>query len=98
MLQFEAAKAAEGERFLLWAGDGPKLEVTLASVESRARRNLPDHLPTSFSLLFKGTPQVLCPQGTYTLEGAGLGPIEMFIVPIAQDEATGEFVYQALFN
>lgn len=97
-LTFKAAKAVEGEEFTLSAGDGPVLGVRLVAVQSLERRGRPEHFPDPFALNFKGTSGVLCPQGLYQFENASLGRIEIFIVPIEQDDETGEFVYQAIFN
>lgn len=98
MLTFSAAKAVEGQDFTLSAGDGPVLGVRLVSVVALDRRVRPENFPDPFSLCFKGTPGVYCPQGIYRLENPVLGPLEIFISPIERDAETGEFVYQAIFN
>lgn len=98
MLTFAAAKAVEGQDFTLAAGDGPVLDVRLMSVRALDRRARPDHFPDPFTLYFKGTPGVYCPQGVYRLENPILGALEIFISPIERDAETGEFVYQAIFN
>ena len=49
-----------------------------------------------FSLVFRGPAQPLLPQATYRLEHAGLGALEIFIVPIGQDGAVTR--YEAVFT
>ncbi|MDX8533539.1 hypothetical protein RFM41_19640 [Mesorhizobium sp. VK25A] len=48
-----------------------------------------------FSLLFKGPPEMLLPQGTYRFVGSELAQ-DIFIVPVSSDQ-TG-YTYEAVFN
>jgi hypothetical protein len=72
----------------------PAIDLTLTAV------TLSTH-PTArttpgFSLYFRGPLTPLLPQGTYTLEHATLGALDIFIVPIKR-EADG-LLYEAVFN
>ena len=49
-----------------------------------------------FSLIFRGPPAPLLPQAIYALQHAGLGVLEIFVVPIARG-AEG-VSYQAIFT
>ena len=98
MLSYEAAKAVEGDAFTIQAGTGPALPLVLVEVKPGRLRTPVPGLPKPFSLYLKGTPRVLCQQGTYVLENAQLGRLEVFVVPVADDAETGEFLYQVVFN
>jgi hypothetical protein len=50
-----------------------------------------------FSLIFKGTRNLLLPQQIYTFEHADLGEFALFIVPILSADQT-QYTYQAVFN
>ncbi|WP_042699100.1 DUF6916 family protein [Azospirillum sp. B506] len=98
MLTYEAAKTVEGSAFTIQAGTGPTLPLTLVEVRLGRSRTPPPGLPQPFSLYLKGTPRVMCPQGTYVLENQTLGRLEVFVVPVGDDPETGEFLYQVIFN
>jgi hypothetical protein len=49
-----------------------------------------------FSLLFRSESPVVLPQKIYRMTNATVGPIEIFIVPVARDRQG--IVYQAIFN
>jgi len=49
----------------------------------------------SFSLIFSGSNPAF-PQGTYTVDHAGLGRLQLFVVPV--DRRAGGQNYQAVFN
>jgi hypothetical protein len=58
----------------------------------------PSALPqSSFSLLFRGPLDSFLDQRTYTLEEASLGALEVFLVPVGEEER-GWFLYEAVFN
>lgn len=68
------------------------VELVLAEVsELRAV-----HGQESFSLLFRGPAGKFLQQGIYPMEHEQLKRFELFIVPIARDEAG--FSYEAVFN
>jgi hypothetical protein len=49
-----------------------------------------------FSILFRGRCEQLLEQGTYQLQHDHLGALELFLVPVGQDQA-GVY-YEAVFN
>lgn len=98
MLTYDAAKAVEGGSFTIQAGAGPALPLTLVEVVAGRYRTPVPGSPQAFSLFLKGTPGIICPQGTYVLENQILGRLEVFVVPIGDDAETGEFLYQVSFN
>ena len=49
-----------------------------------------------FSLIFRGPPEPLLSQAIYALQHAGLGTLEIFVVPIARDAE--RVSYQAIFT
>ena len=62
---------------------------------------LPDHTGPGrkrepFSLLFRGPASPVHPQRIYTVEHQQIGPLEIFLVPVARTAAGIE--YQAIFN
>ncbi|WP_371346636.1 hypothetical protein [Ancylobacter sp. IITR112] len=97
MLTYDAAKSAEGTPFTLELDAGRSLPLVLARVERHQQRDTA-RPGESFSLILKGTPGTLCPQGTYALTNIALGTMNVFIVPIGDDRDSGEFIYQAIFS
>jgi hypothetical protein len=90
---------AVGDTFVLDAGETGLLELEL--LESRPHH--PDApaedasgARAPFSLLFRGPPDPLLPQRIYRLEHESLGPLEIFLVPVARDEAGSS--YEAVFG
>lgn len=81
----------EGSRFSMQV-EGGSLELMLEKVEPLRLSARPG---SSFRLAFRGPREPLCPQGTYLLESAELA-VEIFLVPIAQEDAGT--VYEAIFN
>jgi hypothetical protein len=49
-----------------------------------------------FSLLLSGPHEPLLPQATYRVRHPVLGPVEMFLVPVARDASSVD--YEAIFN
>ena len=87
-----------GDTFALDAGDAGRVELELLE----ARLQHPDSPPTDesgarapFSLLFLGPAEPVLPQHIYRLEHESIGPLEIFVVPVARDE-TGT-TYEAVF-
>lgn len=88
-----------GDAFLLDAGDGGRLELTL----TEARRHDPDapaHDASGrrapFTLLFRGPVEPVLDQRIHRLEHRSHGTLEIFIVPVARDaEGTS---YEAVFT
>jgi hypothetical protein len=82
-----------GEVFRVLVGEGSELAMELVSVEPyqegrKGRR-------TAFSLVFLGPNEPLLPQRIYRFRHEELGAFELFIVPIARDEAAVR--YEAVF-
>ena len=99
-LTYEEAKKAEGQTFTVVMDDNSELELTLQKVASRgsARREASGGERNPFTLTFKGAPGHYCEQKTYKLKNSTLGEQEIFIVPVACDDATDIFTYQAVFS
>jgi hypothetical protein len=90
---------AVGETFAVDAGDAGRLELEL--VESRLHdpdASAADAAGTRapFTLLFRGPVEPVLPQRIHRLEHESLGPMEIFIVPIGQDESGTS--YEAVFG
>jgi hypothetical protein len=90
---------AVGDTFTLDAGDAGRLELELfesrlhdpdAPAEDASGARAP------FSLLFRGPVDPVLPQSIYRLEHESLDPMEIFIVPVARDEAGTS--YEAVFG
>jgi hypothetical protein len=60
-------------------------EVVLSLLEAKAQNTRPDAPRVAFSLLFACP--VPAPQGTYAIQHETLGQLEIFLVPIKQDDA-----------
>src|SRR5579875_2953642 len=78
--------------------DGTGNPIALELVEAHA---LPTHSGTPrepFSLIFRGPSDRPLEQQTHTLEHQGIGPVELFLVPIGPAGTGGDPEYQAIFN
>ena len=89
-----------GEIFRLHLAGAEPLEIVLEGVaEIPVSGWRPDDTAEHrqpFSLVFLGPPRVVLPQAIYRFEHDGLGPFELFIVPIGQ---TAQGVrYEAVFS
>jgi hypothetical protein len=82
-----------GERFALRI-DGRE-DVALELLEARGLGPGYEQRE-AFALLFRGPADPPLPQATYRLAHAGLGDLEIFIVPVAQGEAGRD--YEAIFS
>lgn len=81
----------QGARFSMQV-DGGSLEMVLEKAEPLRLSARPGG---SFRLAFRGPREPLCPQGIYLLESSALAA-EIFLVPVAQDDAST--LYEAIFN
>lgn len=81
--------ALRGDRFRIAPDDAPAFEVELVDVTEIARE---PGGRAPFSLVFQGGPNPPLPQRIYRLEHDALGPIAIFLVPIASDR------YEAVFT
>jgi len=73
-------------------GEGNKFEISLVSVDEIVSNEFQEN----FSLLFRAGTDAGAQQGTYYLEHQDLGAMDLFLVPIKQDE-TGLYL-EAVFN
>lgn len=88
---FEACGASE---YRLETGADEVLRLELAECVA-----LPGGQPdrrAPFSLVFHGPPEPVLPQRIYRLENDELGPLEIFLVPVAADAETVR--YEAVFT
>ena len=79
--------------FRLLRSDGEPLELELVEVGGGQTHGQDSY---SFSLLFRGGPHFRLSQHTFTLEHDRLGTLDIFLVPVSQDE--DGFRYEAVFN
>jgi hypothetical protein len=86
-----------GERFQLTQdGDAPaSLELELLRVDAMPVRDRVRRARTPFSLILVGPGEPVLPQQIYRLQNATLGPLDIFLVPIARDERGVR--YEAVF-
>lgn len=93
-LNRETFEPRMGETFRLAAEGAGEVKLELAEVrgtglQGRAVRE-------QFSLQFHGPREPLLPQKIYRLENAELGALDLFLVPVAQDEEGT--TYEAVFT
>lgn len=72
------------------------VELTLASVESLGTPHGPGRAP--FSLTFTGPQTPALPQQIHELAHDALGPLGIFLVPIAPAQGSDEPRYEAIFS
>lgn len=96
-LRIEAFQNCQGELFRLVAPEGGGLELRLTEVVPLATTSAaPGSSRTPFALYFHGPSSPWARQATYRLESAGLGAIEIFLVPLGPDERGMR--YEAVFT
>lgn len=78
-----------------FAGREPAIEWELIEVTDLGEPGA-GGLRAPFSLVFRGPREPLVPQGIRRLEHAGLGELDLFLVPIGPDEAGMR--YEAVFG
>jgi Domain of unknown function (DUF6916) len=79
--------------------DAPQpIELELVDVKSYVNKNNPAEQGgmERFSVYFLGSDDILLPQGTYRLTHERMGDVDLFLVPIKQEEHA--FRYEAIFN
>jgi len=84
-----------GEPFAVTAPDGERLEFVVVEVGERGSAP-PGTERTPFFVHWRGPGHRLLPQGTYPVEHAGLGRLDLFIVPIAKEK--DGYRYEAVFS
>jgi hypothetical protein len=95
-LVFEDFADRVGQDFVIDERDLAGIPMTLTEAELlHASRGKPGLRPP-FSLVFVGKHQHVLEQRLYKFDLAGIGKVDIFLVPIGKDE-TG-VSYQALFN
>lgn len=96
-LELSAYEPHVGETFSLELQQLGRVELTLTEAEASPWQPAEgSSLPHAFSLVFRGPPQTVLPQGTYALQHDVLGELEIFFTPIA---GSAEGVdYQAVFS
>ena len=91
-------RTAVGQAFTLDAGEEGKLDLTLTEVRALTAESAPDaDVRAPFALDFRGPADPTLLQGTYRLHNEALGPLDIFIVPVARDEDGGTD-YEAIFT
>ncbi len=84
-----------GQTFDLRIKETSSIELTLTEAKLGPWQP-PEGPPWAFELMFQGPPDPILPQATYRLTHPEIGPLDIFIVPIAHsDQGT---TYQAVFN
>lgn len=94
MLTLDHFAPLQGQRFELDAGDDGSVPVAL--VEATALTTYPGAVRAPFSLVFEGPAEPLLGQATYGLAHPALGPLAIFLVPVARSPAG--IRYEAVFN
>jgi hypothetical protein len=100
-LTIETAAPLAGTTFEVALADGAKTTLRLDEavryeLQSRRVRGAPTPRRQPFALYFLGSPDVVLPQGCYTLR-ADAGILEqVFLVPVGRDEEATE--YEAVFT
>lgn len=90
----ETFEPRKGETFRLAAEDAGELVLKLAEVQSTGLQGKAAR--EQFSLQFHGPRDPVLPQRIYHLDNAELGGIDLFLVPVAQDE--NGTTYEAVFT
>jgi hypothetical protein len=84
-----------GEVFVLDHEQAGRLDLELLEARAVGGDRPPGDGREPFSLLFRGPVEPLLPQRIYRLEHDVVGPLEIFIVPVARDAAGTH--YEAIF-
>lgn len=99
-LQKSLFEGREGDVFHLHGEIDSPINLTLAVVESPSEHILQRARETGvrepFSLLFCGPLEQFLEQHMYSLHHAELGQLELFLVPVKQDD--NGFYYEAVFG
>jgi hypothetical protein len=100
-LTLETAQPLTGTAFEVTLPDGRTTTLKLDEVlayERSARRTRGERAPAraSFALYFLGLPELVLPQGCYTLRSAAATFDSVFLVPVGRDDEATE--YEAIFT
>ena len=85
-----------GTKFGVRAEAPRPFEIELVEVQGWTTRPEEQQGMERFTLTFRGPADIYMPQNTYTLAHGEMGELDIFLVPLAQDERG--FSYQAVFN
>lgn len=94
MLTLNDFSPLQGGHFELNVGDQGLLALSL--IEANALTPHLSAVRAPFSLVFEGPAQPLLPQATYGMTHPSLGPLDIFLVPVARSPAG--IRYEAVFN
>ncbi len=92
-LTIETFKPLLNEEFVL---ETPPTTFVLSEVKAMSENEDEASRKVSFALLFLTTKEANLPQGTYILNNAKLGTVEIFMVPIGPNKEGMR--YEAIFN
>ena len=99
-LSLESFTPHVGDTFSFEVEEGETVELTLQEAEPLGSQPAAESAAAAgrrpFSLLFAGPAEPPLEQRIYRLEHAGLGSLEIFIVPVGLGEAGR--LYEAVFN
>lgn len=98
-LTHETFSKLDDKTFKIHTESGETIEAELIKVEDHSSRiqNPPEHRKP-FSLVFRGPKDKELAQETYKIENAGLGAVEIHLVPVVAPQGTDERWYEAVFN
>ena len=99
MLEFLTAgdfRPRVGDAYRLAPLDGDPVDAVLATVTEHDSR--PDDKRAPFSFAFRTPMATTLGQGTYRVEHADAGALELFLVPIGPDAEAGGMLYEAVFG
>ena len=95
-LSYEAFAGHLRETFSLSVGEAT-MDITLVQAERKRPRVVAAGIRADpFNLYFKSQSQVILPQMLYPMSNAGMGKLNIFIVPIGRDK--DGVLYEAVFN
>jgi hypothetical protein len=96
-LTYEMFRDRVGERFHVAVGDqAVELELAEATESTEAGGPGPDGQERQqFSLVFRGPASAVLQQGTYQVTNAGMGELDLFLVPLGPDGDSMQ--YEAAF-
>ena len=99
-LTVETFAPQRGSTFAIVLDDATTLDAELETVTPAGEQPLDAArsagLREPFSIVLRGPSDPVLPQGIYRLKHAELGELELFLVPVAQDESGTR--YEAVFG
>ena len=90
---FTEAMFAENLNTTFYVRDASN-QIELKLVETTSISTMPHNI--QFSIVFQGPPETILQQKIYKLDHERLGELDLFLVPIAKNDAG--FQYEAVFN